>query len=79
MVMHAGWLFFGAIFWVMILAGVVLLVVWAVRARPLSPTTQPPAHETPLDILARRFAAGEITADEYQRARDLLGGGGAKN
>jgi uncharacterized membrane protein len=36
----------------------------------------PPARETPLEILARRFASGEITADEYQRARDLLGGGG---
>ena len=36
----------------------------------------PPARETPLEILARRFASGEITAEEYRRARDLLGGGG---
>lgn len=36
----------------------------------------PPARETPLEILARRFASGEITAEEYQKARDLLGGGG---
>jgi uncharacterized membrane protein len=36
----------------------------------------PPPRETPLEILARRFAAGEISADEYERARDLLGGGG---
>lgn len=36
----------------------------------------PPARETPLEILARRFASGEITAEEYQRARDLLAGGG---
>jgi uncharacterized membrane protein len=39
---------------------------------PISPT---PPSETPLDILARRFAKGEITAEEYQKARDLLGGG----
>jgi len=32
-------------------------------------------RETPLEILARRFASGEITAEEYERARDLLGGG----
>jgi uncharacterized membrane protein len=32
-------------------------------------------RETPLEILARRFASGEITAAEYQKARDLLGGG----
>ena len=25
-----------------------------------------------LDILARRFASGEISAEDYQKARDLL-------
>jgi uncharacterized membrane protein len=40
-------------------------------------TAQPP-RETPLEILARRFASGEISAEEYERGRDLLGGGGPK-
>ncbi|HLY36201.1 MAG TPA: SHOCT domain-containing protein [Candidatus Limnocylindria bacterium] len=40
---------------------------------PMPPTGP---SETPLDILARRFAKGEITAEEYQKGRDLLGGGG---
>jgi uncharacterized membrane protein len=67
-------------------AVVIAVVVLAVQAatRPAYPPgsapTQmgaaPPARETPLEILARRFASGEITAEEYQRARDLLGGGG---
>ncbi len=70
-------------------AGVVVLIVWAVRAsgRPAYSIAPPPMQpgvtpsptaprETPLEILARRFASGEITADEYQGARDLLGGGG---
>ena len=44
---------------------------------PSSPPMPPSApSEAPLDILARRFAKGEITAEEYQKARDLLGGGG---
>ena len=72
---HASWIV-GWFFLMMIVAGVALLVVWAVRARPLSPTTQVPVRETPLEILNRRFAAGEITADEYKHARDLLSGGG---
>ncbi len=61
--------------------GLAVLVIWAVRAsgRPAYPVGPPPMpaapRETPLEILARRFASGEITADEYQRARDLLGGG----
>ena len=32
----------------------------------------PPPGPAPLDILARRFAAGEISAEEYQKARDIL-------
>jgi putative membrane protein len=61
------------------LAGVVLLIIWLVRAmsgpnsvRPGYTTPPPAAPESPLDILRRRFAAGEISADEFQKARDLL-------
>jgi hypothetical protein len=43
---------------------------------PPGPQAPPQVQrETPLEILQRRFASGEITAEEYQRARDLLGGG----
>lgn len=44
-----------------------------VGAPPMPPA---PPSEAPLDILARRFAKGEITAEEYQKGRDLLSGGG---
>jgi putative membrane protein len=73
---HFGWLVLIAVFWLMVLAGVGLLVVWFVRARPLAPAGTAAHRETPLQILDRRFAAGEIDAEEYKRARDLLGGGG---
>jgi uncharacterized membrane protein len=62
----------------LILAAVVVLAVWAFRAiagpARVSPPAQPVIAETPHDVLARRFASGEITAEEYQRARDILGG-----
>jgi putative membrane protein len=62
----------------LILAGVVVLAVWAFRALAgparMSPPPQPVMAETPQDILARRLASGDITAEEYQRARDVLGG-----
>ncbi|HXM72554.1 MAG TPA: SHOCT domain-containing protein [Candidatus Dormibacteraeota bacterium] len=73
------------LFWMMGLLAVVvvtvLLIVLAVRASsrnayPAGAVPPPASRETPLEILARRFASGEITAEEYQRARDLLGGGG---
>ena len=44
-----------------------LLIAWAVQRQP--------AHTpTPLEILDRRFASGELSAEEYQKARDLLQG-----
>jgi uncharacterized membrane protein len=45
---------------------------------PMNQMPTQATRETPLEILARRFASGEITAEEYQKARDLLGGGGPK-
>lgn len=68
--------FFG-LMWLALPVLIALLIVWAARSQPHY-TPPPPGiqpRETPLDILARRFAAGEITADEYQKARDLLQGG----
>jgi len=40
--------------------------------------TAPVSVQTPLDTLAHRFARGEITAEEYERARDLLRGDAQK-
>jgi uncharacterized membrane protein len=60
------------------LAGLVLLAIWLFReaagagARGGSAAAQGALRESPLDILARRFAAGEIGAEEFQKARDLL-------
>ncbi len=81
-------------FWVLplvllMVAGVTVLAVWAIResARPhpvgpprmpMDQMATPTSRETPLEILARRFASGEITAEDYERGRDLLGGGGPK-
>ena len=56
------------LFWLAFLVGIVLLIVWAVRqVGPAGRTT-----ERPLDILARRYARGEITREEYERMRREL-------
>jgi putative membrane protein len=61
----------------------IVLVVWAVARsspRPMSappyspPPPAAPGRESPMDILQRRFASGEINAEEFQKARDLLKG-----
>jgi uncharacterized membrane protein len=63
----------------MVLAAIAVVVVVAalgVTHLHSAPSGPPGA---PLDILARRFAAGEISAEEYQKARDLLQGGSSKS
>jgi putative membrane protein len=70
----------GGLSWLALVAGAVLLVIWAVRAIPGAALVRSnvPAAETPHDMLARRFASGEISAEEYERSRDLLRGDSAK-
>lgn len=72
MPVHPLW--FVAVLVVAIVIGGIVLVVWAVSQSAMGKPHNPSPSE-PQDVLARRFAAGEITAEEYQRARDLLGRG----
>jgi putative membrane protein len=53
-------------FWGALALGVVLLVRWAVGADP-RPTGG--AAEAALDVLKRRYAAGEITREQYEQTR----------
>ena len=71
----------GGLSWLVIVAGIVLLVLWAVRAMPRTTLVgrAPAAVESPEDILARRFAMGEISAEDFERSRDLLRGDTAKS
>jgi putative membrane protein len=79
MMVHSA---FALLFFVvpLVLVGLIVLVVWAATrlapqtASPYGAPARIPARESPLDILARRFAAGEISAEEYEKARDLLKG-----
>jgi putative membrane protein len=72
----AGWsMYLGMIvFWI----GVVVLIVWGLRALAgpgvarAVPELPRPRQESAVDILKRRYAAGEIDAAEFERKkRDL--------
>jgi putative membrane protein len=69
--MGVGW-FFMLMFWAVLIA----LIVWAVtRLLPTSGTREADGRdraETAQEILDRRFASGEISPEEYQKARDVL-------
>jgi uncharacterized membrane protein len=73
-------LFFGAL----IIAGIVLLILWAVRAGShhatggsAGTTPLPPGavgHDEAVAIAKRRLASGEITAEQYGEIMRALGG-----
>ena len=58
---------FGGLFWI----ALIVLVVWG--AASLFPGRREGGQETALEILKRRYAAGEISAAEYQQAKKDLG------
>jgi putative membrane protein len=67
--MGFGWLFMVA-FWVLVAAGIVALVRW------LSAIDGPQssASESPLELLQKRYARGEIGREEYEQKRADLAG-----
>lgn len=64
------------VFWVGLLAGFVLLVVWAVRRARIPAVTGPSAggQLTAKEILQARYARDEISREEYDRIRRDLEG-----
>jgi putative membrane protein len=61
-----GWL------WMVLAWAIVIgLVVWAAGA--LFGTRDRAAESSPLDTLKRRYAAGEISTEEYEQAKRALG------
>ena len=69
-----GWWIFMSLGMVAFWAAVIYLVVWLVRGAPPARRQQPtePTIETPLALLQRRLAAGEISIDEYNERRQVL-------
>lgn len=71
-----SWLMgFGMIvFWVLIIAGAVVLVRYVGIARDGRETGPGTGQGNAEQILADRFARGEIDEDEYRKRRELLRG-----
>jgi len=63
--MGFGWIFM-IIFWGLVILGIVYLI------QVVSKGTKKEDTETPLDILKKRYAKGEITKEEYQKRKDDL-------
>lgn len=64
---YGGW---GALWMLLFWAGVVVLIVWAVRGSGSSNT--PDRSNRAVEILEERYARGEIDRDEFQTRRAEL-------
>lgn len=63
------------VFWVGLLAGFTLLVVWAIQHARVPAATVPyaTAQRTAKEILQAQYARGEITSEQYERRKQDLG------
>jgi putative membrane protein len=60
------------VFWALIIGGGVLLIVWLAQGAGHSPSTGP-AGGWPLDTLKLRYAKGEITKEQFEEMKRILG------
>ncbi len=70
--MMGGFGLIGLLLNALVLAGIVVLVVWAV-SRISGTTNAPPASQSARDILQVRYARGEITREQYQQMLSDIG------
>lgn len=69
------WILFFPLIWAAVVVGVVTLLrrtVWRGRRGPWRPGGPRPDENSPIAVLGRRFAAGEIDEDEYWRRLTVL-------
>jgi len=65
------WMLFSIVFWILIIVGIVLLVVWVVQ-KALGGGAGG-TEGSALEILKKRYASGEISKEEFEeKKRDLL-------
>lgn len=62
--MGFGWIFM-ILFWILVILGIVFLVRLIAGFQK-----NKQSRESPLDILKKRYAKGEITKEEFQKMKD---------
>jgi len=67
------WMAAGSVFWgVVVVAGIYLITRMSEHDRGAPAAAHRQIAELPLEIARRRYAAGEISEDEFKRLRDNI-------
>ncbi|MCF8105842.1 MAG: SHOCT domain-containing protein [Desulfohalobiaceae bacterium] len=61
--------FGGMFFWIAILIAIIILVTVLARKSGKAGDRPAPNQESPLDILKKRYARGELTKEEFERMK----------
>jgi putative membrane protein len=61
--------FFGWTMMILFWIAVLVVIIWAIRSLGTKPSQ---AMQTPLELLERRFAAGEIDQEDFEKRKQLL-------
>lgn len=78
---HHGWtggsggiglMGFGLIFWLLIVAGIVVLVVWAVRTSSGRGVGVSGHEPDAMEIARRRYARGDISKEQFEQLKQDL-------
>ncbi len=70
--MFGGGMWFGWIFWIIILVIIIWAVVQFTNRNQQNNSLNPNKEETPLEILKKRYAKGEISKEEYEEIKKNL-------
>ena len=67
------WMLFGSIWFILLLAGIIALVVWGVKkATDQGSPGSSAGQRSPLDIAKERYAKGEISKEEFEQIKKDL-------
>ena len=64
------WMLLNMVFWILVIAGIILLVVWAVQRAMGDGAGR--TRESAMEILKKRYARGEISKEEYEEKKQGL-------